>query len=65
VVPASAIRPGVGLVAVRFAGSALVRTVGLASRRDHPHSHAAMAFLDSLRHHLAAPETGFTLRSAG
>lgn len=52
VVPESVVvRPG-PLVALRFRGGGLRRTVGLASRRDHPLSPSASAFVAALSAHL-------------
>jgi DNA-binding transcriptional LysR family regulator len=52
VVPGSVVAPTGPLRAVRFRGSALKRTVGLASRRDRPLSPAASTFVDALARHL-------------
>lgn len=52
VVPESVV-PGSGpLVAVRFRGGELRRTVGLASRREHPLSPSAAAFVEALTTHV-------------
>jgi DNA-binding transcriptional LysR family regulator len=48
VVPESAVGRSRSLAAVRFRGGGLRRTVGLASRRDHPLSPSASAFVDAL-----------------
>jgi DNA-binding transcriptional LysR family regulator len=50
VVPRSVITAGSGLVAVAFAGQALTRRIGLASRRDRPLHQAATAFVVEVRH---------------
>ncbi len=52
VVPGSVVAPSGPLKAVRFRGAALLRTIGLASRRDRPLSPAASAFVDALRAHM-------------
>jgi DNA-binding transcriptional LysR family regulator len=68
VVPASAVTAGrtAGLRAVRFRDAVLRRTIGLASRRDHPLPHAALAFIAELRAHLVdAGEVALSPPSAG
>jgi DNA-binding transcriptional LysR family regulator len=60
VVPESVV-PGVpGLMAVRFRGGTLKRTVGLASRKDRPFTPAAQAFVGALHHYIAATGAGST-----
>jgi DNA-binding transcriptional LysR family regulator len=46
------------LRAVRFRDAVLVRTIGVASRRDRALPRAAVAFIDELRAHLSAPGSG-------
>ena len=66
VVPASAVLAGSpALRAVRFGDAALVRTIGLASRRDRALPPAAMAFIEELRAHLGAGEDRLSRRSTG
>jgi len=52
VVPESVVAGAGRLRAIRFRGSALNRTVGLASREDHPFSPAGQAFVEALHEHL-------------
>ena len=52
VVPESVLNPTSPLRGVRFRGGALVRTIGLAARRDRPFSPAAQTFVVALREHL-------------
>jgi DNA-binding transcriptional LysR family regulator len=66
VVPVSALRPELPLVAVRFAGVAPTRTVGLAERTHRPRPAAASAFVEELTGTLAGgwpggPLPGLTL----
>jgi DNA-binding transcriptional LysR family regulator len=58
VVPGSVVAPSGPLRAVRFRGAALKRRIGLASRRDHPFSPAASAFVQALQDHLDKGATG-------
>lgn len=55
VVPESVVTAGGALRAVRFRSAALKRTVGLASRQDHPFSPAGQAFVEALQKHMLAP----------
>jgi DNA-binding transcriptional LysR family regulator len=52
VVPESVLGDDGRLCSVRFRGGLLKRTIGLASRRDRPHSPAARAFVNALREYL-------------
>lgn len=52
VVPGSVVAPSGPLRAIRFRGTTLKRTIGLASRRDRPFSPAASAFVDLLSMHV-------------
>ncbi len=54
VVPQSVVSPSGPLVAVRFRGTTLKRTIGLASRKDRPFTPAAKAFVSALTNHLGA-----------
>jgi DNA-binding transcriptional LysR family regulator len=53
VLPATVVRPGGPLRAVRFRDRSLVRTIGIAARRDRPLPHAARAFVQVLEVQLA------------
>jgi DNA-binding transcriptional LysR family regulator len=53
VVPASVASQGARLQTLPFVDADVRRTIGLASRLDHPLSHATRAFVDILRHRLA------------
>ncbi len=65
VVPESVV-PGAGsLRAVRFRGSALTRTVGLASRKDRPFTPAAQAFVEALRAHVQGRSAASGLSPSG
>lgn len=61
VVPASALTPErtASLRALRFRDAALVRNIGLASRRDRPLPPAAVAFVAELQGHLSTAGTTF------
>ncbi len=54
VVPESVVSPTGPLVAVRFRGAILKRTIGLASRKDRPFTPATKAFVSALTRHLGA-----------
>jgi DNA-binding transcriptional LysR family regulator len=54
VVPSMVVDPGGPLTAVRFSGTALTRTVGLAVRGDRPRSRAVLALTQELKAVLAA-----------